>query len=87
VVPMLVVNLLHEFELGIFKSMFKHLIKLLHGINSETITVLNEHFRSIPSFGRGAIWHLPSSVSDVRHSAAWHFEDILQCAIPAFEGL
>ncbi|KAG1808227.1 uncharacterized protein BJ212DRAFT_1485167 [Suillus subaureus] len=85
--PMLIVDLLHEFKLGVFKSIFKHLIRLLYAINPETITVLNECFRSILSFGRGAIQHFPSSVSDVRHSAAWHFEDILQCTIPAFKGL
>ncbi|KAG2055898.1 hypothetical protein BDR06DRAFT_981635 [Suillus hirtellus] len=39
---MLVVNLLHEFELGVFKSVFKHLIRLLYAINPEWIGVLNE---------------------------------------------
>jgi hypothetical protein len=39
---MLVVDLLHEFELGVFKSVFKHLIRLLYAINPELITVLNE---------------------------------------------
>ena len=29
----LTVDLLHEFELGIFKSVFKHLLRLLHAIN------------------------------------------------------
>ncbi|KAG2072363.1 hypothetical protein BDR04DRAFT_1013541, partial [Suillus decipiens] len=79
--PMLVVNLLHEFELGVFKSIFKHLMTLLYAINPETIIVLNEFFRLIPSFGRGAIRCFPSSVSDVRHSAAWHFEDVLQVSL------
>jgi len=39
---MLVVDLLHEFELGVFKSVFKHLIRLLYAINPEWIDVLNE---------------------------------------------
>jgi hypothetical protein len=39
---MLVVDLLHEFELGVFKSVFKHLIRLLYAINPEWIVVLNE---------------------------------------------
>ncbi|KAG2066148.1 hypothetical protein BDR04DRAFT_1130128 [Suillus decipiens] len=39
---MLVVDLLHEFKLGMFKSIFKHLMRLLYAINSETIIVLNE---------------------------------------------
>ncbi|KIK33529.1 hypothetical protein CY34DRAFT_99446 [Suillus luteus UH-Slu-Lm8-n1] len=40
--PMLVVDLLHEFELGVFKSVFRHLIRLLYAINSECIAILNE---------------------------------------------
>ncbi|KIK33788.1 hypothetical protein CY34DRAFT_99006, partial [Suillus luteus UH-Slu-Lm8-n1] len=39
---MLVVDLLHEFKLGVFKSVFKHLIRLLYTINPEWIVVLNE---------------------------------------------
>ena len=39
---MLVVDLLHEFELGVFKSVFKHLIRLLNATNSEAIITLNE---------------------------------------------
>ncbi|KAG2737357.1 hypothetical protein P692DRAFT_20761974, partial [Suillus brevipes Sb2] len=44
-------------------------------------------FHSISSFGKGAIRRFPSNVSDVKQRAARHFEDVLQCAIPAFEGL
>ena len=36
----LTVNLLHEFELGIFKSVFKHLLRLLHAINPMSGTSL-----------------------------------------------
>ena len=38
---MLVVNLLHEFELGIFKSVFRHLLRLLYAIDPGMIAVLN----------------------------------------------
>ncbi|KAG2055969.1 hypothetical protein BDR06DRAFT_829628, partial [Suillus hirtellus] len=44
-------------------------------------------FHLIPSFGKGAIWHFPTNIADVQQNVARHFEDILQCAIPAFEGL
>ncbi|KAG1883849.1 hypothetical protein F4604DRAFT_1981657 [Suillus subluteus] len=82
--PMLVVDLLHEFELGVFKSVFKHLIRLLYAINPEWIVVLNERFRSIPSFGKGAIRRFPTNVSDVRQNAARHFEDVLQVSLAVF---
>ncbi|KAG2058593.1 hypothetical protein BDR06DRAFT_980408 [Suillus hirtellus] len=82
--PMLVVNLLHEFELGVFKYVFKHLIRLLYAINHKSVALLNECFHSILSFGKGAIQCFPSNVSN----------DVLQAslilaayAIPAFEGL
>jgi hypothetical protein len=41
---MLVVDLLHEFELGVFKSVFKHLIRLLYVINNESVVLLNERY-------------------------------------------
>ncbi|KAG2366016.1 hypothetical protein BDR07DRAFT_1480750 [Suillus spraguei] len=44
-------------------------------------------FHSIPSFGKGAIQCFPSNVSNVKQRAVQHFKDVLQCAIPAFEGL
>ncbi|KAG2336568.1 hypothetical protein BDR05DRAFT_985238, partial [Suillus weaverae] len=85
--PILVVDLLHEFELRVFKSILKHLIRLLYAINHEAVALLDERFRSIPSFRKGAIQCFPSNISDMKQRAAQHFEDILQCAIPAFEGL
>ncbi|KIM61037.1 hypothetical protein SCLCIDRAFT_26188 [Scleroderma citrinum Foug A] len=84
---MLVVDLLHEFELGIFKSVFRHLLRLLYTIDPGMIAVLNGHFHQIPLFGKGAIHWFPPNVSEVHQCAARHFEDILQCAIPVFEGL
>ena len=39
---MLTVDLLHELELGIIKSVFRHLLRLLHTINPGLIVVLND---------------------------------------------
>ncbi|KIK40326.1 hypothetical protein CY34DRAFT_87549, partial [Suillus luteus UH-Slu-Lm8-n1] len=44
-------------------------------------------FRSIPSFGKSSIRRFPTNVSSMKQQVARHFEDMLQCAIPAFEGL
>ena len=38
----LVVDLMHEFELGILKSVLKHLIWILYTLDPELVTVLNE---------------------------------------------
>jgi hypothetical protein len=41
---MRVVDLLHEFELGVFKSIFKHLTRLLYTINNESVVLLNKQY-------------------------------------------
>ncbi|KAI6122721.1 hypothetical protein EDD16DRAFT_1691796 [Pisolithus croceorrhizus] len=84
---MFTVDLLHKFELGVFKSVFRHLLRLLHAINLDAINILNAHFHEICSFGKGSIWQFSPDVSDIHHCIAWHFQNVLQCAIPAFEGL
>ncbi|KIK14700.1 hypothetical protein PISMIDRAFT_17112 [Pisolithus microcarpus 441] len=84
---MFTVNLLHEFELGVFKSVFRHLLRLLYAINPEAINILNMRFREIRSFGKASIRRFPLDVSEMHQCAAWHFQNVLQCAIPAFEGL
>ena len=45
-------------------------------------------FRQIPTFGRtGTIRKFSSNASEMKKLAGRDFEDLLQCAIPAFEGL
>ncbi|KIK11742.1 hypothetical protein PISMIDRAFT_53270, partial [Pisolithus microcarpus 441] len=41
----------------------------------------------IPPFGVDGIRHFPPNVAEMRQRVARHFEDMLQCSIPAFEGL
>lgn len=38
---MLRVDLLHEVELGLFKSVFAHLVCMLHALGGERIRLLN----------------------------------------------
>ncbi|KAG2051821.1 hypothetical protein BDR06DRAFT_983417 [Suillus hirtellus] len=72
--PIIIVNLLHKFELGVLKGVMMHLMQLLYAIDPWKIDIINERFHSIPSFGQG-------------QRVARHFEDMLQCTIPTFEGL
>ncbi|KAF8585298.1 hypothetical protein K439DRAFT_1343822, partial [Ramaria rubella] len=44
-------------------------------------------FRKIATFGRDTICGFTNNVSEMKKLAAHDFEDILQCAMPAFEGL
>ncbi|KAI6100080.1 hypothetical protein EDD16DRAFT_1697278 [Pisolithus croceorrhizus] len=83
----LVVDLMHEFELGVLKSVLKHLIRILYAMDPTLISTLNERFSTIPPFGIDGIRCFPPNVAEMRQRVARHFEDMLQCSIPAFEGL
>jgi len=39
---LLVVDLLHEFELGVWKATFTHLLRILYAQGGDSIVVLNE---------------------------------------------
>ncbi|KAI0038329.1 hypothetical protein FA95DRAFT_1232934 [Auriscalpium vulgare] len=82
---MLAVDLLHEFELGVWKAVFSHLIRILEAHNPTNVHELNHRYRQVPAFS--SIRAFAANVSDMRKIAARDFEDILQCAIPCFEGL
>ncbi|KZP03324.1 hypothetical protein FIBSPDRAFT_1055351 [Athelia psychrophila] len=82
-----VVDLLHEFELGVAKAVITHLIRIMYALAGDTITIFNERFRSVPTFGRDTIRKFHNNVSDLKKLAARDYEDILQCAMPVFEGL
>ncbi|KAG2754543.1 hypothetical protein P692DRAFT_201703806 [Suillus brevipes Sb2] len=76
--PILVVDLLHEFELGIAKAVMTHLMRLLYAIDPRKLVVVDERFRSIPSFGKNSIRRFPKNVSSMKQQVARHFEDMLQ---------
>ncbi|KAI4294255.1 hypothetical protein K525DRAFT_274479, partial [Schizophyllum commune Loenen D] len=84
---MLVVDLMHEFELGVWKAIFTHLIRILYAADphGKLVTELNERW----SFGRGTIRGFATKeyVSEMKKLAARDFEDLLQCALPCFDGL
>lgn len=97
-------DLLHEFELGVWKAVFTHLLRVLYAAGGDKIQELNERcvsiticsavsksassrFRQIPTFGRDTIRRISNNTSGMKKLAARDWEDILQCAIPVFEGL
>ncbi|KAF8156767.1 hypothetical protein B0H34DRAFT_789464 [Crassisporium funariophilum] len=85
----LVPDLLHEFELGVWKALFTHLIRVLYAAapNGSLVAELNKRFRDMPTFGSSAIRRFATNASEMKKLAARDFEDLLQCSIPAFEGL
>ncbi|KAG6808669.1 hypothetical protein H0H92_003308 [Tricholoma furcatifolium] len=82
-----VVDVLHEIELGVFKSIFTHLIRILYTMGSRGVADLDRRFRKVPTFGRSTIRRFSNNVSEMKKLAGRDFEDILQCAGPCFEGL
>ncbi|EDR01180.1 uncharacterized protein LACBIDRAFT_312455 [Laccaria bicolor S238N-H82] len=84
---MLAVDLLHEFELGVWKALFTHLLRILAAINPDLLNELDRRYRQIPTFGKGTIRKFSSNTSQMKKLAARDFEDILQCALPVFDGL
>ncbi|KAF7328374.1 GLOBIN domain-containing protein [Mycena venus] len=84
---MFVPDFLHEVELGGWKSLFIHLIRILHTRGQATVDEFNERFRKVPIFGKSTICRFHSNVSEMKKPAAQDFEDVLQCCIPVFEGL
>ncbi|GLB33254.1 hypothetical protein LshimejAT787_0101380 [Lyophyllum shimeji] len=84
---MFVPDLLHEFELGVWKSVFTHLLRVLYAAGEDKIQILNRRFRQVPTFGRDTIRKFSNNASGMKKLAARDFEDLLQCAIPVFEGL
>ncbi|KDQ06064.1 hypothetical protein BOTBODRAFT_181936 [Botryobasidium botryosum FD-172 SS1] len=72
---MLVGDFLHEWELGEWKTLFIHIMRILRACDPtlKLEATFNESFRH--------------NVSEMKKFAARDFEDILQCMIPALEGL
>ncbi|CDO69624.1 hypothetical protein BN946_scf184851.g12 [Trametes cinnabarina] len=80
-------DLMHEFELGVWKGTFMHLLRLLVAQGGTAVQEFNGRMRQMPTFRRDTIrkfWH---DVSARKQLAARDYEDFLACVMPAFEGL
>ncbi|OSD02376.1 hypothetical protein PYCCODRAFT_1390006 [Trametes coccinea BRFM310] len=80
-------DLMHEFELGVWKGTFKHLMRLLAAQGADTLQEFNRRMRLMPPFGRDTVRKFWSDVSTRKQLAARDYEDFLIVIIPAFEGL
>ncbi|KZT60991.1 hypothetical protein CALCODRAFT_447836, partial [Calocera cornea HHB12733] len=97
VFDMLPVDLMHEIELRVWKSLLEHLIRILHAVGPRAIIMLDFRYLQVPTFGRGTIRTFDShGVSKLSRLVAQDYEDLLQarscpddacCTIPVFEGL
>ena len=77
---MLVVDLMHEFQLGVWKALFIHLLHILSSaqVGDTLVNELDRHFRMVPTFGSDTIRKFASNTSEMKRMAARDFEDVLQ---------
>ncbi|KAJ3514106.1 hypothetical protein NMY22_g14847 [Coprinellus aureogranulatus] len=52
---MVSVDILHEVEIGVWKTLFIHLLRLLEALGTSGTGILNSRFRQVPTFGRDTI--------------------------------
>ncbi|EGO28333.1 hypothetical protein SERLADRAFT_445838 [Serpula lacrymans var. lacrymans S7.9] len=86
---MLVVDAMHEIELGVWKAIFTHIVRILYASveGSQAVAKLDARFREIPAFGQSTIRRFSNNASEMKKLATRDLEDLLQCAIPGIEGL
>ena len=94
---MLVSDLLHEIELGTWKAVFVHLMRILSVVRN-TIPTLNKRqalshysevgmhltffrYRGVPTFGSQTIRRFTTNASEMKKLAARDYEDLLQVSI------
>ena len=81
---MFVIDLLHEFEIGVWKTIFIHLMRILYATGGTSIQQLNYRYRRVPIFGRGTIRRFHKNASAMKRLAARDFEDLLQASESSF---
>ncbi|EAU83872.2 hypothetical protein CC1G_09541 [Coprinopsis cinerea okayama7 len=84
---MVVVDILHEVDGGVWKYVFVQLLRLLEAVQSGQVNELDRRYRLVPTFGVDTIRRFRNNISEMKQLAARDFEDMLQCAIPVFEEL
>ncbi|THV01338.1 hypothetical protein K435DRAFT_793413 [Dendrothele bispora CBS 962.96] len=71
-------DILHESEVGEWKRIFTHLVRILEAFDGNNSTsILNKRYRQVPTFGHGTIRRFSNDVSAMRKLAGRDFEDML----------
>ncbi|TEB04049.1 hypothetical protein FA13DRAFT_1807685 [Coprinellus micaceus] len=88
----LVVDILHEFEIGVWKTLYIHLIRMLESLTGRETDVFGCRTRFtgtglFPLTVNDTIRKFPLNASEMKRKAARDYEDLLQCSIPAFDKL
>jgi hypothetical protein len=98
---MLVVDIMHEFLLGIWKGIFTSILRLIHATNPQQTAELNRRYSDssfvlLPNSHRicsfrelgsfgKSVRRFTQNVSDLKHMTASKWEVILKVSIPFIE--
>ncbi|CAA7270454.1 unnamed protein product [Cyclocybe aegerita] len=89
---MFVPDALHEWSLGVIKQSVIHLLQILQAHNKTAhiktaIVEFDACFNQVTPFRQDTIQYFGQNVSELKKFAARNYDNVLQCIIPAMEGL
>ena len=68
---------MHEFDLGVWKAILLHLLRILFAATDGRIQELNLRYRQVTTFGRSTIRVIRKNVSGLKQLAAHNYKDLL----------
>ncbi|KAI0739819.1 hypothetical protein C8Q80DRAFT_1274845 [Daedaleopsis nitida] len=80
-------DMMHEFELGVWRGIFDHLVRLLHTQGDNVVKEFNHRMCLMPEWGRDRIRRFYDGVSTRKRMAAHDYEAYLIVMLPVIEGL
>ncbi|KAI0738103.1 hypothetical protein C8Q80DRAFT_1222726 [Daedaleopsis nitida] len=80
-------DLMHEFELGVWRGIFDHLVRLIQARGDKAVKEFNRRMRLMPKWGRDRIRRFYEDASTRKRMAAHDYEAYLIVIMPVIEGL
>jgi len=77
---MFVPDILHEFELGVWKAIFSHLMRILYASRDNCITVLNWRYVCYKIYMSVSIYGI--DIDMFRHSDGEQFANFIEMHLP-----
>ncbi|KZV82794.1 hypothetical protein EXIGLDRAFT_563809, partial [Exidia glandulosa HHB12029] len=87
ILRLLTPDIMHEWELGVWKAIFVHLIRILHTQGYDAVIELCRRYRECDPFGTDGIRRFPENIAELSHMTAQDFEDALLVSVPCFDRL
>ncbi|KAI0757776.1 hypothetical protein C8Q80DRAFT_1216250 [Daedaleopsis nitida] len=84
---MLAPDLMHEFELGVWKNTFNHIVRLINAQGEHKLAEFNRRMRLMPTWGRDKIRRFYEDAATRKQMAAHDYEAYLIVMMPVIEGL